>query len=269
MHDELLLDSPIYKDRETIQSIFDKMADILLNRTILKIGSKDCILTEIECYIFNANHPDLYTHRDDDQKKALHWYFHKAAGKSYRGGTYKGMDITFGFKDQKTPIYGGVLIRAIRLGEEEVAGPSKVVDKILSIFKKKSISSLVKYLKTLDINKSALKLVLTDVNRNQPIYQSPRVGLSFKYPKYAVKNYRYLTNIDSVEKYKPSVIVELYLKGMAIKNIATVTKTNEALVLKYIDLYKAGQKLDNIDGLKPSNKNIVLLSGYMSKQREH
>lgn len=39
-------------------------------------------------------HFDSFTHADEQQKKNGQWYFHKM-GKGYKGGSYKGLDITF------------------------------------------------------------------------------------------------------------------------------------------------------------------------------
>lgn len=65
------------------------------------------------------------------------WYFHRF-GKTYKVGTYKGMDLTFGKGDKA---YGGILIRAISsVGatdgkhlppNEFIEGPCNTVNKIL------------------------------------------------------------------------------------------------------------------------------------------
>jgi hypothetical protein len=53
---------------------------------------------------------DEYTHCNDDQLKYGYWYFHKFPNGSYKGGTFKGLDITLGNNKDK---YCGILIRSI------------------------------------------------------------------------------------------------------------------------------------------------------------
>jgi len=38
---------------------------------------------------------DPFTHKDPLQQTCGQWYFHKI-GAQYKGGTYKGLDLTFG-----------------------------------------------------------------------------------------------------------------------------------------------------------------------------
>jgi len=146
----------IKKTPNNIKNYFDKIGDIILNKTILKIKTKWFRIAEIEFYFNDGDrHPDPFTHNDTMQYHPNHWYFHKKGG-VYRGGTWKGMDITLG---QSSPIKfsGGILVRSIReliiakKGSKEVIkeegeyihGPSKVVDKILEVFKRNSVKELV------------------------------------------------------------------------------------------------------------------------------
>ncbi len=41
---------------------------------------------------------DPFSHCDAMQQTCAQWYFHKTGGK-YRGGTYKGLDVTFGIEN--------------------------------------------------------------------------------------------------------------------------------------------------------------------------
>ena len=73
-------------------------------------GKHEYRILEIEFYQFIEKlHPDTFTHCDDMQRECGKWYFHRS-GKSFRGGTYKGLDISFGRGKQG---YGGVLLRSI------------------------------------------------------------------------------------------------------------------------------------------------------------
>lgn len=70
-------------------------------------------ISEIEFYFNDVHaasvHPDTFTHGDDMQSESGQWYFHKF-GKSYKVGTYKGLDLSFG---KGKHAFGGILIRAI------------------------------------------------------------------------------------------------------------------------------------------------------------
>ena len=94
-------------------------------------------IAEIEFYFNDSNvHPDTFTHGDDLQTKIGKWYFHRF-GSTYKVGTYKGMDLSFG----KDKAFGGILIRAISsLGatggkqlppNEFIEGPCNTVNRIL------------------------------------------------------------------------------------------------------------------------------------------
>lgn len=72
------------------------------------------------------------------QKNLGQWYFHKF-GKSYKSGTYKGLDITFG---KGSIAHGGILIRAISQLDpppvnEFIEGPCNCVNKILALISTK------------------------------------------------------------------------------------------------------------------------------------
>lgn len=265
----LLLDSTLYKQCNNYDEKFYQLTNTLLNKTLLVINNKEYRLREIELYLFTDDHPDTYTHKDIDQNIPCRWYFHKK-GNTYKGGTYKGLDITFGFQDpNKCKItYAGILIRGISNNNNLVTGPSKVVDHILRETKFEKITDLVKNLESLyDVSKkSLLYLRYNDMLEQLVIYSGPRVGLSFKYPVYAVKNYRYLTyRIKEIEKYKPSIIFNLANSGKMIEEVARESESKVHQIKKYMDFYQLGKKLNDIKDLKPSATNIIILCGFMNK----
>jgi len=55
-------------------------------------------LVEIEFYLKGGKHNDIFTHCNKDQLSCGEWYFHKQK-EGYKGGSYKGLDITFGAQD--------------------------------------------------------------------------------------------------------------------------------------------------------------------------
>jgi hypothetical protein len=267
--DILHLDSTQYSGCKDYNERFSKLTDGLLNETVLVIGGQDYRLREVELYLYTDDHLDIYTHRDPDQGAPCRWYFHKT-GSTYKGGTYKGLDITFGFKNlERATTYGGILIRGISNNDKLITGPCKVVDHILNINKFTKIDDLVRDLSEniKDVSKESKLYLKYDPNLiRRAIYCGPRVGLSFKYPDYAARNYRYLTyNIKEVEKYKPSIIMNLLNLGKTIEEVSKESECKTWQVKKYADLYNSGKERGDIQGLKPSATNMVILSGFVNK----
>ena len=78
---------------------FDQIATYLFNSVALVVNNRlKYRLVEIEFYLKGGPHQDMYAHCNKDQKTCGEWYFHKQK-EGYKGGTYKGLDITFGAKD--------------------------------------------------------------------------------------------------------------------------------------------------------------------------
>ncbi|CAG8664202.1 3259_t:CDS:1 [Ambispora leptoticha] len=113
---------------------FTDIANFLINNTRFHIKQEIYAIIEIEFYLNDNNknnHSDPFAHSHNDQLKLGNFYFHRAGSTGYRGGTRKGLDITFGSAVEH--IYGGILLRTIRNLEtnEIIEGPSLIVDKIM------------------------------------------------------------------------------------------------------------------------------------------
>lgn len=107
----------------------------------LNIAGEIWTITELEGYLYDKNgHPDEFVHRDPQQLEMNTWYFHRR-GRTYKGGTFKGLDMTFGEKDLQ--IYFGMLIRAIDSPQGLIEGPCNVVDYMLYKTQKGTIKGLV------------------------------------------------------------------------------------------------------------------------------
>lgn len=183
-------------------------------------------LLEVECYLRATGHMDPYAHATHEQSISGRWYFHRTCQRSpvelssttgltisgpktkaagYRGGTRKGLDLTFGApvllssstqlnstvdnqdSDAPTP-RGGVLIRSIRRVSDEavISGPSLIVDEILRVCNSKSVAELVKEklggnLNSLIPSNSMHSIFLRyrppESRQRLIVYHSPRVGL--------------------------------------------------------------------------------------------
>jgi len=192
------------------QDLLDRMADSILNKHQLYIPDSDgnnhvFRICEIEFYIKNDNHNDEYTHQDEHQKTYGKWYFHRTKNGNYKGGTYKGVDITFGNDDT----YFSVLIRSIysTKDSELYEGPCRCVNTMLELNGCKSIGD---YMEDRTDPPSARYTINIHIKRckgleKYDIYSGPRVGLSDKYKEYQTKPYRYVIMNDHIKKDKKTL----------------------------------------------------------------
>eukprot|EP00826_Nyctotherus_ovalis_P027225 TRINITY_DN2124_c0_g1_i1.p1 TRINITY_DN2124_c0_g1~~TRINITY_DN2124_c0_g1_i1.p1 ORF type:complete len:207 (-),score=37.13 TRINITY_DN2124_c0_g1_i1:52-672(-) len=195
---------------------------------------------EIEFYINHPNHPDKYTHSDVDQKRASCWYFHKI-GKTYRGGTYKGLDISIGGKNH----FGGILIRSLfdKATGAVTEGSCLCVDYIIRLVKSKypdvdSIQGIVSHPKynekVLDKNGLIHIEKIDGKETKYKYYKGPRVGLGPKYPEYLNKLYRYVVLPAKVKKGKNTLVKALSEQGISKREIQTLTGSTLAFVNKIL-----------------------------------
>lgn len=241
------------------------MAEILLNNLVLRINNKLFRLCEIEYYLKkNKSHNDIFTHCDKDQATPYRWYFHRQNGQQYKGGTYKGLDLTFGYEHLDEVVYGGILIRSIcdLENNEVIEGPCKVVNKILEVNNKKSIQDFINDQKALGgydklsdtlsaLECNGLRIELTDNETNNliklDIYSGPRVGLTLKKlnklrEKYIMKNYRFLVHPDKIKKCRSGIVIKLLNDGLSELEISNHTNIKISYIFKYKVLAEEGTK---------------------------
>ncbi|KAH7103658.1 hypothetical protein BKA62DRAFT_47599 [Auriculariales sp. MPI-PUGE-AT-0066] len=176
----------------------------------------DYALLEVEMYLVKPGHEDSFTHSSEAQKHPGQWYFHRAPTRSppppgsnaptpgFRGGTRKGLDLTFGGAGAT----GGILFRSMRRVSDGtlVSGPSLLVDELLNRSRQPSIAALVGTWPTLSafpsngtpglephtglngVNGTALAflgpamhLVSSDAPRSHAVHCSPRIGLDLSH----------------------------------------------------------------------------------------
>jgi len=209
------------------------------------INGKHHKIAEIEFYLKDDNHFDTFTHCDEQQLTCGQWYFHKT-GNGYKGGSYKGIDITFSKRG-----YGGILVRAIMEIESEkyIEGPSLVVDHILSTSGAKDIVELTKNKNfswnVLFNDSNILSLKPSSELDVREIYSSGRVGLVLRtdvHAVFALRPYRYLTYPLLVKKGKPHIILELYFAGKSKDEIIKLVGGTKASVTNYLDSYEMSKK---------------------------
>ncbi|KAL1696280.1 hypothetical protein GGG16DRAFT_121114 [Schizophyllum commune] len=214
---EALLDCSQLLTQSAISSRFDEIADALLHDYDLVVcsdTSETCFrLLELEFYLHKPGcHEDPFVHRTAEQGELGRWYFHRAPGKGmtkYRGGTRKGLDLTFGDADA----YGGILLRSMkRLDSSEViSGPSLLVDKIVALSGAADLVDLVEKKwagDTSAFTPSGLFLRPRDdmaCTEHGVLCRTPRVGLDLSAAsraEYVAKAYRYIASFDSPLKSK-------------------------------------------------------------------
>ncbi|OJT21418.1 hypothetical protein BO221_26720 [Archangium sp. Cb G35] len=241
---------PAGSAEEAYAASFQRMAGLLLNTATCYAGGRPHRFTELEFYFTSPGHPDPFTHGDPMQCERGRWYFHRT-GNQYRGGSYKGLDITIG--EPGAP--GGILIRGLeQLGEDHrlLDGPSLCVDHILALTGHASIASLVStFSRGVDLEPSGTSplYVLLDAAPAsvRRVYASARVGLTLKRGtseervRFLSRPYRFLTEPVRIKKGRLHVAVALHAQGHPVEEVARLTGSTVSQVRRYIAQYEAGR----------------------------
>lgn len=220
-------------------------------------------ILELEFYFHKPScHADPFTHRATEQGRSCQWYFHRTptatgvSATSYRGGSRKGMDLTFGSsiislsesvsQADSDSIRGGILLRTIRRVNDQrvVSGPSRLVDEVLAQSGAQSISDLVQskwnedtfaFSTTVPGSRPSLRIIprqrssaITD------LYRCPRIGLDLSHrsttnspldPRivFVCKPYRYIVHPELLTfNGRPQTFVGVYDHFSASKEGAPV-----------------------------------------------
>jgi len=196
------------------------LASDVLNKFVLMVGDKVYNFVEVEMYVNSPDHRDPYVHCSPEQEVIESWYFHKYGG-TYKGGTFKGLDITIPMDNES---FGGILIRSIAIGNEIIEGPCNVVNRILKDIGCASIVELVNKMGDLNIFRANLLRIAACNNRGMTVYSSPRVGLGERERDYLLRCYRFFT-YPRLKKGRPLTIIGLHLDGYTDEHIANLTKS--------------------------------------------
>lgn len=193
------------------------IAKIILNRTKIVSGGKSYRICEIEFYLRCDNHKDEYTHCNKDQLKYGRWYFHQFANGSFKAGTFKGMDLTLGDKDNNK--YLGILVRSLYDMDMNIMikGPSNCVNELIGNHNESNVKDFMSKvysnvgLRTLPTKKTTKNkyIYLRDYihREDNEIYHGPRIGLSDKYPVWRDINYRFVVKKNLIIKQKRSLVL--------------------------------------------------------------
>jgi len=272
--------APTLQDPKLFEHHFTELALFLINKCVVMIHNIPHRFIELEFYFCGHAHMDEFTHRDEMQLTHANWYFHKNGGK-YKGGSFKGLDLTFGPIDS----YGGILIRGMQnLNTDEIIdGPSLCVDNILKLNGASSIEEFVNKEGTtkavLDPGESSRGLYVVGNDQLQQVTPlcTPRVGLTLKNATenkipYLMQEYRYLAFPHLTKKGKHLSIIALHRNGVQPPEIARATKSTAASVRKAINLYDSGTRLASIGSFVDAtlkNDDVCALYGFCSRYLPH
>ena len=241
-----VLAQTVASEEHAYASVFTELANLLLERTTLYVAGRPYRFTELELYYRSDAHDDPFTHGDPLQKQLGYWYFHRSGG-TYRSGTYKGLDITFG----DGAAFGGVLIRGLECLDDAalIDGPCVVVDHLLEVTGVRSIDALVRSLDGTIENtgRSPLYVELASGPR-RAVYATPRVGLSLKKEnterrhRFIARPYRFLSEPARIKKGKPHLITSLARQHRAPAEIASLTGTRLSVVERYLHAFDSGRR---------------------------
>lgn len=237
----------LLRQRKPLDDWFTRMAEQLLNGSRLIVARQPYRLVEIEFYYWSKSHPDPFTHRDPIQFHTGYWYFHRTHG-VYRGGSFKGLDLTFGHDDAS----GGILIRGLETPEGRlIDGPSLCVDYLLDAAGAATVAELDRTIdKRLAWEKAnPLSLKSNPAADNRPLFRSPRVGLLLKKvtarteaTRFVMRPYRYLTEPGRTRKGKLHLVLALHAQGESAAEIQRLTNSPRRSVERYITDFERGRK---------------------------
>jgi 3-methyladenine DNA glycosylase Mpg len=237
----------LLRKRQPLDNWFTSIAERLLNSSQLLVGGKPYRLVEIEFYYWSPTHPDPFTHRDPIQFDIGHWYFHRTRG-VYRGGSFKGLDLTFGHDDAS----GGILIRGLETPEGKlIDGPSLCVDHLLDATGAATVAKLDRAINKRRAWEKGNPLVLkeTDPEEDRPLLRSPRVGLMLKKvtartdsTRFVMRPYRYLSEPRRTKKGKLHMVLALHAQGAGVEDIQRLTHCPRRTVERYVAAFETGRK---------------------------
>lgn len=192
----------------------EKIPRVLMENFVLCIRGEDYTFAELELYYFSENHQDPYVHKRKLQTEKHAWYFHKKNDEGkYNGGTFKGLDMTFGKILENKEYFLGVLIRSVQKNGELIEGPCNCVNKILEICECDSIEKLSEKLNKKIFKKNDFMYVKRSQNTEKNVYTSTRVGLSDIDPIFKEKLYRYVFLPNKFRKNKKEIANSLMKQG--------------------------------------------------------
>jgi hypothetical protein len=259
-----LLKRPDGVTDESAADWFARIADELLNRTHWMVSGRPHRMTEVEFYYVGPGHRV--------QQSAGRWYFHKTAG-IYRGGSFKGVDLTFGNEEARA----GILIRGAEAPDgKRIDGPSLLVDHLLAECGKPTVAALDQEINTRlawDVTSPLHLEPATDLHK--PIASCARVGLSLRKarpgstaPAFLTRPYRFLTDPAMIAKGKVQMVLGLHRRGATVDEIRRATGCPDRTIAGHVAEYEAGRREGSFEeyfGKELGPKDLCRLHGIADR----
>jgi hypothetical protein len=263
---------PARLSEQTAQEWFARIAEQLLNRSRWLIGGVPHRFTEIEFYYRGVGHEDPFAHADPVQVHLGRWYFHKTAG-VYRGGSFKGIDLTFG----DGFAHGGILIRGIESEDGHlIDGPSLIVDRLLQLCGQRTVAELDREIGSRLAWDTRSRLhILPGQSFGKEILSCARVGLSLRRsslgstkPAFVARQCRFLTEPKRIAKGKVQMVMGLHRMGRPAEEIRQKTGCPARTVAAYLAEYEIGRRegeFDDFFGMDCVPKDVCRLHGIADR----
>ncbi len=234
------------ENADLLDDWFASLAARLLLGSKLLVAGRDHRLVEVELYYWSTAHADPFAHRDPLQSQTGQWYFHRAHG-VYRGGSFKGLDLTFGQGESS----GGILLRGLETPAGSlIDGPSLCVDYLLGATGTTAVAELDRAIdkRCAWIEGNPLILEARDASDMRSIFRSPRVGLSLKRAagspeatRFLMRPYRFLTEPRRTKKGKTHLVLSLHVRGDGVETIQTITNCPRRSIERYLADFERGR----------------------------
>lgn len=218
----------------------------LLHEQELVIDGTPCRILEVEAYLSAPWHRDPFAHRHVTQAGSNGWYFHRT-GDGYCGGTYKGLDLTFGHHS----VYGGLLVRAVQVPDGQIIeGPCRLVDHVLAALQLRSVFELDVALcaRLATDPRSPLHLRARRAPGREPVLATARVGLTLRratrareMPAWWLRRYRWTTAPAALVKARIHQVAALAADGHTADDIATLTGARPTAVRRWLEDFARGR----------------------------
>lgn len=160
---------PADADSNYINNAFDRIAECLMERCVIKFEDKEYRILDFEFYYYNKRHRDITVH--PRKADALTWYINDFGGidlnfksdiekvevkKTKKNNTY----VTYKYKlePEGSPFFGGILIRRIQRIDDKCIFDSPL--KVSELFRVFSAADQDHHLPVLEISESRLEPII-------------------------------------------------------------------------------------------------------------
>lgn len=217
------------------------MDPVALLAAELVAGGTPLRVAEVEHYA----DADPFAHRHPVQAFPARWYFHRV-GPAYRGGTYKGLDLTAGDGTRRA----GLLLRAVGHPDgTRTDGPSRLVNLLLTLTGSGTVAELDAVIGERSAWDESSPVHLRPASPPAGVLATARVGLGLKrfrpapgHPavRWLARRERYLTDPRRTRTGKPQVALRLLEDGLGAAEVAALTGSPAASVRRWQAWHEAG-----------------------------